>query len=470
MLNIGVGQVMTLAIFLLLTTRLSPTVFGIFALALVFIEFFNLEGRFSIIDTIVQKQRLDKRSLATVYWVSTALYGVFALAFVALAPVIANAFGNPEITDVLRALAVTLIFIPLMFGPTAVLNVAQDFKSLTIRSIFGKLVGGATALIVAFGPHPEWALVAQRLLATVAEAGLLMVQSKIYPTFNFDRAWAREFAREAIQIFMAQTCVKSLLRVLDVAIAAFFGAAAVGLWRIAERVMQAAFAAIANPISMLWVILLSAVDTDPSEKKRIFLNLTQLGSTVLVPVFVGISLISQDFVDVFVDSDFAAVGPILGLLALFGSLAPFYHFRNAAFIALKRTKTLVTLAMFDLIFLSALSFFLSPYGTLGLVAGLGVVYVVSTFIFMPIILKEIGSSAKVLIGRVAPAYLAAAFMAALVLSSAMLYTDAPAIFQIGLKASIGVVGYLGYLFLVHRKWLQQNIELVLDRDSQIKLA
>jgi len=57
MLNIGVGQVMTLGIFLLLTTRLSPTVFGIFALALVFIEFFNAEGRFSIIDTILQKQR-----------------------------------------------------------------------------------------------------------------------------------------------------------------------------------------------------------------------------------------------------------------------------------------------------------------------------------------------------------------------------------------------------------------------------
>ncbi|MEO1361707.1 MAG: oligosaccharide flippase family protein, partial [Pseudomonadota bacterium] len=75
MLNIGVGQVMTLAIFLLLTTKLSPVVFGIFALALVFIEFFNLEGRFSIIDAIVQRQRFDKKSLATVYWVATGIYG-----------------------------------------------------------------------------------------------------------------------------------------------------------------------------------------------------------------------------------------------------------------------------------------------------------------------------------------------------------------------------------------------------------
>ncbi len=470
MLNIGVGQVMTLVIFLLLTTRLSPTVFGVFALALVFIEFFNLEGRFSIIDTIVQKQRLDKKSLSTVYWAATLLYGAFALLFVLLAPLVANAFGNPEITDVLRALALTLLLLPLTFGPIAALNAAHDFKSLTIRAIFAKFVGGITALVVAFGPHPEWALVAQRLTMTVAEAGLLILQTKIYPRLQFEAAWAKEFAKEASRIFMAQTCVKSLLRVLDVAIAGFFGAAAVGLWRIAERIMQAAFAAFANPISTLWVILLSAKDTAPDDKRRLFLNLTQLGATILVPVFIGIALISQDFIDAFVDTEFAAVGPILGLLALFSSLAPFYHFRNAAFIALKRTRTLVVLALSDLILLAVLSLILRVYGTIGMVCGLGIVYLVSTIIFLPIILREVGATIMALAARVAPAYLGAAAMAGAVLASNGLHPDAPAFAQVGIKAAIGAIAYIGYLVLVHRRWLRQTIELVLDRDAKVKPA
>ncbi|MEM9841603.1 MAG: oligosaccharide flippase family protein, partial [Pseudomonadota bacterium] len=441
MLNIGVGQVMTLAIFLLLTTRLSPTVFGIFALALVFIEFFNLEGRFSIIDTIVQKQRFDKKSLATVYWVSTAIYGAFAALFVLLAPMIADLFGYPDITDVLRALAVTLILIPLMFGPAAVLNATHDFKALTLRGIFAKFVGGIVALIVAFGPYPEWALVAQRVLATTAEASLLIFQTRVYPRLQFDGRWAVEFASEAGRIFMAQTCVKSLLRVLDVAIAGFFGAAAVGLWRIAERIMQAAFGAFANPISTLWVILLSDKDTSPDDKRRIFLNLTQLGATILVPVFVGISLISQNFIDVFVDPDFKAVGPILGLLAAFGSLAPFYYFRNAALIAMKRTRTLVLLALFDLVLLSALCWGLQSFGTLGLVSGLGIVYIVSTVLFMPIILKEVGAGLGALMARVAPAYLAAAAMAVVVLSTAPLFGHLHPMLQIGAKAGLGALVY-----------------------------
>ncbi|MEL7111417.1 MAG: oligosaccharide flippase family protein [Pseudomonadota bacterium] len=470
MLNIGVGQVMTLAIFLLLTTKLSPVVFGIFALALVFIEFFNLEGRFSIIDAIVQRQRFDKKSLATVYWVATGIYGAFAGLFVLLAPVIAGAFGYPEITDVLRALAVTLLIIPFSLAPTSVLYEKHDFKTITLRAIFAKFMGGMTALIVAFGPHPEWALVAQRVMANTAEAGLLIVQTRVFPSFNFDRSWARDFAKEAARIFMAQTCVKSLLRVLDIAIAAFFGAAAVGLWRIAERIMQAVFAAFANPISSLWVILLSAKDTGPEDRKRIFLNLTQLGATILVPVFVGIALISQDFINVFVASEFRAVGPILGLLAIFGSLAPFYNFRNAVLIALKRTRALVNLALWDLVFLSALCLVLRPFGTMGLVSALGLVYLVSTVLFMPIVLKEVGVKLGALAYRVAPAYLGAAVMAATVLISSSMFADMPSLWQIGLKSSIGAATYFAYLFLIHRNWLQKTVEMVLDRKAQVKPA
>ena len=158
MLNIGVGQVMTLGIFLLLTTQLSPAVFGIFALALVFIDFFNFEGRYSIIDAILQKQRFDKLSLATSFWVTFAVFGAFAALFFALAPFIANLFGYPDITGVLRALSLTLLIVPFSIVPMAVLSERRDFKSMTLRVIFAKSIGGISALVVAFGPHPEWAL------------------------------------------------------------------------------------------------------------------------------------------------------------------------------------------------------------------------------------------------------------------------------------------------------------------------
>lgn len=470
MLNIGVGQVMTLGIFLLLTTQLSPAVFGIFALALVFIDFFNFEGRYSIIDSIVQKQRFDKVSLSTSFWVTFAIFGSFAALFYAIAPLVANLFGYQDITVVLRALSLTLLIVPFSIVPMAVLNQRRDFKNMTLRVIFAKTIGGISALIVAFGPHPEWALVVQRVMANSAEAVLLITQTRIFPSLRFDGAWAKEFGRTALGIYFAQTTAKSLLRSLDVIIASFLGVVAVGLWRIAERIMQAVFSAFANPISSLWVILLSATDTDAEEKSRIFLNLTQLGVVILVPVFIGIGLISQNFIDAFVGNEFTAVGPILGLLGLFGSMAPFYNFRNAVLIALKKTSTLIKLALLDLGLLLVLCFALSGYGIMGLVSALGVVYLVSTVLFMPIVLKEVKVKLGALIERILPAYIAGLVMGLGVLTLSPMVADLASVWQIGVKAFLGVTFYFGYLLIFHRAWLQRLFRVLLDRETQMKPA
>ena len=470
MLNIGVGQVMTLGIFLLLTTQLSPAVFGIFALALVFVDFFNFEGRYSIIDAIVQKQRFDKVSLSTCFWVTFAIFASFAALFYAIAPLVANLFGYQDITGVLRALSLTLLIVPFSIVPMAVLNQRRDFKNMTLRIIFARTIGGISALVVAFGPHPEWALVVQRVMANSAEAVLLITQTRIFPSLRFDRVWAKEFGRTALGIYFAQTTAKSLLRSLDIIIASFLGVVAVGLWRIAERIMQAVFSAFANPISSLWVILLSATDTDAEEKSKIFLNLTQLGVVILVPVFIGIGLISQDFIDAFVGSEFNAVGPILGLLGLFGSMAPFYNFRNAVLIALKKTPTLIKLALVDLVLLLLLCIALRGFGIMGLVSALGVVYLVSTVLFMPIVLKEVNVKLGALIERILPAYLAGLIMGLSVLALTPMMADLASVWQIGVKALLGVVIYFGYLLIFHRAWLQRLFKVLLDRETQMKPA
>lgn len=470
MLNFGFGQILQLGIFLLLTTRLSTSVFGVFALALVFIEFFNLEGRFSIVDTLVQKKRTDKVSYSTVYWTSTAMFGVMAAIFMLLAPLAANAIDSPELTEVLRVLALTLLILPLMFGPLAQLNIDMDFKALAIRGIAARIVGGGAALYVAFGPNPEWALVAQRLTATSIEAIFLIAQTRIFPTFHFDFKWAKEFLSEASRIFMAQTCVKSLLRVLDVMIATFFGAGAVGIWRVADRIMQAAFSAFANPMSALWVIMLSAKDATPADKKRLFLNLTQLAATLLAPVFIGLALISQDFVDAMIDPDYAAVGPVLATLAIFTSLSPFYYFRNAALIALKRTSTLVKLAGLDLILLTILAYALRSNGVTGMILALGLVYILSVFLFLPIILKETGASFAALSARVMPAYLGAGMMALAVLGVDQVLMEMPALAEMFVKVGVGAAVFAGYLFVVHRGWLMKTVALVMDRNAAISPA
>ncbi len=460
-----VGQLGALVVFIILTGQLTPAVFGVFALALIFVEFMNQEGRYSSIDTLVQMQRADRTATSTVFWSMTALYSFIALVFWIAAPFIADGLNTPEFTWVMRALALSLIPIPIMFGPLARLNMEHDFQSIAVRSILATIVGGIGGVIVAFGPSPEWALVVQRVLQLATEATFLLLKTRLLPSFEFDRTLFKQFASQVSRIFMAQSCVKSLYRLLDLLLAVFFSAAVVGFWRVAERLLQTVFQAFASPLSSLWVILLSAAPDDINARRTIFFNLTQVSSIVLVPVFGGLALVAQDIVDLVLDERYQQVGAIFTVLSAFAMTAPFFFFRNGALIALKRTGLLVGLALLDLAILTIMIVVLQPYGSLFSIMSLGIVFAVSSVVYVGAITRLLKVKLTDLLVRIYPSYFATFALIAAVYALTPLLAGIPIWLALATKALVGAGTFLAYLLILHRSWLFQNIQLLMDRES-----
>ena len=465
-----VGQLGALIVFIVLTGQLSPAVFGVFALALIFVEFMNQEGRYSVIDTLVQMQRADRTAVSTVFWSMTAFYSLIALIFWIAAPHIAVALDTPEFTWVMRALALSLIPVPIMFGPLAHLSMEHDFKSIALRSIFATFVGGVGGIAVAFGPAPEWALVVQRVLQLITEATFLLLQTRLFPRFEFDYGLFRKFVYQASRIFVAQSFIKSLYRLFDLLLAIFFSAAIVGIWRVAERLLETTFRAFATPLSSLWVILLSAAPDAPEARRTIFLNLTQVSSLLLVPVFGGLSLVAQDIVDLLLDPRYQLAGAIFSTLATFAMAAPFFYFRNGALIALKRTNLLVGLALVDLIVLATLVFFLHPQGALISVFGVGIVYLVSSLAYVSVLTRILQVKLSEILLRVYPSYLATFIMIAGIHALAPALAGIPPWLELGAKATAGAGIFIAYIGLVHRQWFLRNVQLLMDRGKTGEVA
>jgi O-antigen/teichoic acid export membrane protein len=460
-----VGQLGALVVFIVLTGQLSPAVFGVFALALIFVEFMNQEGRYSVIDTLVQMQRADRTAVSTVFWSMTAFYCLIASIFWIAAPHIATALETPEFTWVLRALALSLIPVPIMFGPLAHLSMEHDFKSIALRSILATFVGGVGGIAVAFGPAPEWALVVQRVLQLITEATFLLLQTRLFPRFEFDYALFRKFVYQASRIFVAQSFIKSLYRLFDLLLAIFFSAAIVGVWRVAERLLETTFRAFATPLSSLWVILLSAAPDDTEARRTIFLNLTQISSLLLVPVFGGLSLVAQDIVDLLLDPRYQLAGAIFSTLATFAMAAPLFYFRNGALIALKRTNLLVGLAVVDLMVLATLVYFLHPQGALTSVFGLGIVYLISSVAYVAALTRILQVNLSELALRIYPSYFATFIMMGGVYLVSPYLATLPLWLGLGAKAAVGAGIFFAYLGLLNRQWFVRNIRLLMDRGN-----
>lgn len=461
--NMGTSQVVTTAVFIFLTYRLDPVVFGIFALGVVVIDYFTFQGQSAAADTIVQEQDFSQERLSSAFWAMFGFIIVVAIIFSLASGAFANLMNEPQLTYVLPALALTLIPLPFGVVPAGVLSAQHDFQGMALRGIVATTCGGIAAVAVAISPYPEWALVAQRGTNVVVAAFFLMLRAKWAPAFIFNTAYAKTFMSTAGQIFSAQAVAASTSRALDIAMGLSFGAAAVGLMRIASRFVNALYGAFAAPIGSLWVILLSENREDSSQKLDIFLRLTQMSALICIPVFVGLALTSYDLVYLALDTDYAGAAPILAVFSSVGILLPLTYFRNAAFTALQMMKSLIVFAMIDVAVMITAAALLSQVSVEALVASVLVVQLSRLVVSTPILVRVVGATWFQLIKAILPAYLACLVMALGVWAVGSLIEYDSIGMRLAAKIITGMVLYFGYLMIFHRIWFATAMEMLLPQ-------
>ena len=458
--NMGVSQVITMSVFVFLTYRLDPVIFGVFALGVIFIDYFNYQGTSSGVDSVIQSQDFSKRALSSAFWSMMFIYAIVAACLFASGGLLASVMGEQKLALVLPVLALTLLPLPFSIAPSATLMRDHDFKGIAIRGILGSVLGGLAALATAFSAFPEWALVAQRGVSVLSSALFLMIRAKWFPTLEFSKSLAASFLANASRIFFAQGIASSYMRILDVIVGISFGAAAVGLMRIASRFVEAMYGTFASPIGSLWVILLSEKDQSADSRANLLSRLTQMSSLICLPVFAGVGLISSDLVEFALDDDYVASAPMLAMFCAAGLMVPFSYFRNHALTALRKLNLLLGLSILDVIVVALAGLAMSRYSATAVVAAILIMHVVRGIVTAPILISALGARWRKFLEALLPAYIAIVVMALAIFGVSLLVSDAAVGVRLITKISVGAIVYVGYLLVFHKAWSITALEML----------
>lgn len=465
--NTAVSQTVTMGVFIFLTYKLDPVVFGVFALCLVFTDYFNFQARTAAVDALFQRRREDKEALDSAFW---AVMGLFIIATGILAVsggVIASLTGEPRLTYVLPVMALTLLPVPFAVPPVIILMRRHDFKGVALRGIMSTLLSAGVAIAVAFSSWPEWALVAQRMTNVLVNALFYMLRAQWVPGPKIEPAFAIGFLKDMGRIFSAQSLAISSMRLLDVIIAVSFGTAAVGFMRIASRFTEAINAAVAQPISSICVLMLTGRDQTQDERTMMYLRLTQMAALVCLPVFAGVALTGNEITRIFLDNDYAPVGPILTILCMVGMFAPITYLRNAALTAVRKLNLLLGFSIIDLTVLTISALLLSRISLEAVVASLLVVQTLRAILTNRVLLREMHTTFPAFVRAILPAYAGCIVMALGVLGIAPLLTDLSVLAQLTIKAATGASLYFGYLALFHRNWSVVGLRMLRPENRQV---
>lgn len=186
-----VGQLVTWGSTFLVIRILSPADYGLYALTSVVLALLALMNGFGLANALIREREASPQLLRQVFGMLLVLNGTLALAQFAAAPLVAEYYGQPMVTQLLRVQVLIYLTNPFLALGYAVLSRRMDFRRQAQVNLLSGFAASGTALGGAFYGLGVWTLVAAPLVGFACRAlGMTIAAGTfIRPSFNFSGAW-----------------------------------------------------------------------------------------------------------------------------------------------------------------------------------------------------------------------------------------------------------------------------------------
>ncbi len=309
----GIGTAVTF----LLAALLGPGDFGIVAVALIYIAFVRMLLEQGFITAIIQRERLDNEHLDSAFWLNVVWCLILAGVSYVTAGWWADVNSMPQLEDVIHVLSILIVVEGLGIVQHALMERQLDFKRLAIRSNLSVLLGGAAGIPLALAGAGVWALVAQQLVLESTLLVMMWVLNSWRPGFRFSRSHARELVGFSVNVFAANLAGFVNRRADALLMGIFWGPVAVGLYRLADRVVDVLLEVTMRPVGIVSLPVLSRLQNDPDKLREAVAKCLRTTLLISVPVLLVVTATSNELVAV-LGADWERAGIALQFLCLVG--------------------------------------------------------------------------------------------------------------------------------------------------------
>ncbi len=449
----GFTQLCSVAIFAVQAPLLGPKAFGLVALVMVFIGFFEQVLEIAATDALLSVREIDEAHYATATAANLLFSSTLGLAVFAFANPLAIALREPELASIFRAMSILPLFSALISAPSATTRRALEFGPLAARSMASTLLGGIVGLLLALLHFGVWALVAQAVVQRALSVGMLWAMVPLRFRLGFSKPHFRELMRYAAPMMLSQGMAWGTAQFPRFILGVFLGASDLGIFSLATRLNEIVLLLTLSPRYGVARVEMTQYGDDLANLRiAIKRLLTQMGF-LCFPVCIGGAAVMPTLFLVWLDSRWSS-GVHAAQLVMLGSIAFVTHYGlSAALLGLNRQSAIAINATAQMIITVVVMSVFAPFG-LNLATG---AFALRTLVAAPVPAKLArqysGISYAEIVGAQARVLLAAVMMGLGVVALRMLLT--PHVAQKYLLLILVLAGALIYAVLVAR--LEPNV-------------
>lgn len=146
-----------------LARLLTPNDFGLVAMVTALCMFLMDVGVLGLTEIIIQKEDLEQKQISTLFWINVTLSLILTLLLIALAPLVAWIYNEPQLKAITIATAFAFIITGSSVQHLALLKRNMQFHRFAIIEITAAVISVALAVLMAWQGWGYWSLIARSL-------------------------------------------------------------------------------------------------------------------------------------------------------------------------------------------------------------------------------------------------------------------------------------------------------------------
>jgi PST family polysaccharide transporter len=412
LLNSLVLRLGSLLLGIILARLLTPSAFGVFAVALTIQSILMTLADLGLSTDLI-RSRDWARKVPTASTLGLASGIVLAAVMCAVAAPLAMAMSAPAATPVIAVMSLTLVLSGLGVAPNAALQRNFDQKKLFACAGADFAVGtSATLLLVAVGMGPL-ALAVGRILAQAAATALQFRLSGTRPRFGLDRGLVKPLLRFGLPLAAANLLSWLLLNIDNIVIARIAGEVALGFYVLAFNVSNWPMNAIGTAIRSVSLAAFSRMNLERSDNGgAVDAGLSKavaVAWAAALPAGTLLAVLSTPLVTLLYGEQWTPSAAILAALGFFGALRVVFDLMATYLMAHGAAKEVFWIQALWIVALTPLAIMLTtsfgPQGTAWAHVVVGTLVILPAYLW---VLRRVGADLPALLKVLWPPPLAAA--------------------------------------------------------------
>jgi O-antigen/teichoic acid export membrane protein len=442
--NNGLTQFLSLAVFLVTARFVSTEAFGIMAVCFLIIETFRQIAVESIGTAVTAKTRPTDKDYNAAFLLILGIGLAGAGAMYVTAPLIARMLDQAALEHALQMTSILLVTTGLSRTHESWLSVHMQFKSLAVRSLLSICCGGAVGIYMAVQGYGLLSLIAQQLTTAVIGLLFLWTSTSWRPGLSTDRQSVKDLWGNARHLGLT-----GLANFVNGQSDTFFaihylGIHATGIYNAAKRIVFALNAVLSNALGRVALPAFADMQDNPERLRFNFLRIVGYTSMITAPLFAGIAVLAPEMVHLLLGPRWAETAPIISILCVATYLATLTQYTQSIFFVCRKAHWQSTLSFVHAGVNIVLYFLFAKYGLVALALAYSTRAAVLIPFSMYAALRLIGAKAGRLLKKILPSIGAAAIMFAC-LWHLKTYVDAGALMRAVVLVPLGGVIYAAAL-------------------------